>query len=64
MIADEKYHVSTIVQRQYDMGYKSVESALQLAGGQAVMQRYVDTGVQQVRHNNVSSPYIQKIIGQ
>ena len=42
----------------------SVESALQLAGGQAVMQRYVDTGVQQVRHNNVSSPYIQKIIGQ
>ena len=64
MIADEKYHVSTIVQRQYDMGYKSVESALQLAGGQAVMQRYVDTGVQQVRHNNVISPYIQKIIGQ
>ena len=64
MIADERYHASTIVQRQYDMGYQSVESALQLAGGQAAMQRYVDTGVQTVRHDNVNSPYIQKILGQ
>ena len=64
MIADEKYHVTTIVQRQYDMGYQSVESALQLANGQAVMQRYVDTGVQKVRHDNVNDSNIQKILGQ
>ena len=64
MIADEKYHVTTIVQRQYDMGYQSVDSALQLVNGQAVMQRYVDTGVQKVRHDNVNDSNIQKILGQ
>ena len=64
MIADEKYHVATIVQFQYDMGYQSVDSALQLVNGQAVMQRYVDTGVQKVRHDNVNNSDIQKILGQ
>lgn len=63
MITGEEYLAASIVQRQYDMGYGSVEQAVKLAAGAAVEYRYVDTGVQQVDGDNVDSPYIQEILG-
>lgn len=63
MITGEEYLAASIVQRQYDMGYGSVEQAVKLAAGTAVEYRYVDTGVQQVDGDNVDSPYIQEILG-
>ena len=62
LITDSEYLAASIVQRQYDMGYGSVEQAVELARGAAVEYRYVDTGVQQVDHDNVDSPYIQEIL--
>lgn len=63
LITGGEYQAASIVQRQSDMGYKGVEQAFQLIKGGAVEFRYVDTGVQQVDHENVNSLYIQEIIG-
>lgn len=62
LISGGEYRAASIVQRQYDMGYDSVEQSLKLIAGDNVEYRYVDTGVQQVDHDNVNSPYIQEII--
>lgn len=63
LITGDEYHAASIVQRQSDMGYKSVEQAVKLIKGGTVEFRYVDTGVQQVDHDNVNSLYIQEVIG-
>lgn len=62
MIADRTYYAASIVQRQYDMGYKGVEQALKFLSGDSAEYKYVDTGVQQVNYDNVNSPYVQKIL--
>lgn len=64
LVTGDEYLAASIVQRQYDMGYGSVEQALKLVAGEATEYRYVDTGVQQVDHDNVNSPYIQEILGE
>jgi ribose transport system substrate-binding protein len=64
MIADEQYLCSSIVQRQYDMGYESVVQACRIIDGETPEYRYVDTGVQQVNHDNVDSSDIQKILNE
>lgn len=45
LIADEGYSASTILQKQYDMGYKGVETALSLINGEETSVKFVDTGV-------------------
>lgn len=44
IIADPKINAVTIVQNQYDMGYKGVAKALALANGEKSEQEMVDTG--------------------
>jgi ribose transport system substrate-binding protein len=62
LITEGVYKCASIVQRQYDMGAKSVEQACMMIAGQEQNYRYVATGVQQVNHDNVDTPYIQKIL--
>ena len=64
MIHDKSYDASSIVQRQYNMGYQSVEAAIKLIAGIEQPYKYVDMGVFQVNRDNVDSAYIQKIVGQ
>lgn len=64
MIHDKSYDASSIVQRQYNMGYQSVEAAIKLIAGIEQPYKYVDMGVFQVNSDNVDSAYIQKIVGQ
>ena len=64
LITGKEYLAASIVQRQYDMGYGSVEQAVKLVAGETLEYRYVDTGVQQVDHDNVDSPYIREILGE
>ena len=44
IIEDDNYNVSVILQRQYEMGYKGVESACLLLKGENVDLKFVDTG--------------------
>lgn len=62
LIEGGEYPAASIVQHQYKMGYESVNLAMRLLAGGVVTYRYVDTGVQQVDHDNVDSPYIQQIL--
>lgn len=62
LITGGEYRAASIVQRQRTMGYYGVEQAVKLSAGGSVEHRYVDTGVQQVDHDNVNSLYIQEVI--
>ena len=62
MIRSGKFDVSSVVQRQYNMGYDGVKTALELANGGTVAQKIVDTGVLLVDPTNVDSADVQGLI--
>ncbi len=62
MIASGEYIVSSVVQRQYYMGYDGVKLALDLANGGAVAEKSIDTGVMLVDGSNVNTAEVQSVI--
>lgn len=62
MIRSGEYDVSSIVQRQYFMGYDGVKAALEMANGGTVSEKLVDTGVIIVDSSNVDSDEVQSVI--
>ncbi len=62
MIRSGEYDVASVVQRQYFMGYDGVKTALDLANGEAVAEKSIDTGVALVDAKNVDSEEIQGIV--
>lgn len=62
MIRSGDYDVSSVVQRQYFMGYDGVKTAIELAGGGSVAEKTIDTGVILVNSENVDSAEVQSII--
>ena len=63
MILGGKFIVSSVVQRQYFMGYDGVKTALALAGGETIAQKSVDTGVMLVNAENVGTPEVNAVLG-
>ena len=59
LIEDGEYQVSTMVQRQYNMGYGSVESAIDICNGNELMYKFVNTGISKVDHGNYDSTYVK-----
>lgn len=53
LIANEEYNVTTIVQRQYFMGYQAVEAGVKLSKGEKV-EKLNDTGILAVDINNIN----------
>lgn len=64
LIADSSYSASSIVQRQYDMGYESVQAASRIISGESIPYKYVDTGVLQINGDNLTSAYVEDVVGQ
>ncbi len=62
MIRSGEYDVSSVVQRQYFMGYDGVKTALGLSNGETVSEKTIDTGVILVDKDNVDSEEVQSII--
>jgi len=62
MIRSGEYDVSSVVQRQYFMGYDGVKLALDIANGGAVAEKSIDTGVLLVTPENVDTPEVQEVI--
>ncbi len=62
LVEDENYHASAMIQKQYDMSYLSVKSALDKINGQSLNVKYVDTGIIRVNHESLSSPEIQEVL--
>ncbi len=62
MIRSGEYDVASVVQRQYFMGYDGVKAAIDMANGETVSEKTIDTGVVLVDNENVDSDEIQSII--
>lgn len=62
LIDDETYVVSTILQKQYDMGYVGVETALKLLDGEEMPVKFADTGVIVVSQDTIEQPEVQEAL--
>lgn len=62
MIRKDAFDVSTIVQKQYFMGYEGVKQAVALAKGEKVAEKLIDTGVLVVDLKNIDAPETQEVI--
>ena len=62
IVEDGKYLVSIMLQKQYQMGYKGVESAILLNHGGNEKLKFIDTGVAVLNKNTMSSDEIVEII--
>ena len=62
LIADSDYTVSTILQKQYDMGYTGVGSALEIIDGAKMPIKFVDTGVVVVNKDTVNRADVQEAL--
>ncbi len=62
LIEEDQIAASIVLQRQYDMGYRGVESALELIAGKESQLKFVDTGVTVLNRDNIDSEEIQAII--
>ena len=62
LIDNDEYIVSTILQKQYNMGYTGVESALGLANGQKMPVKFADTGVVVVNKDTINQAEVQEAL--
>lgn len=62
LIDDDSYHVSTILQHQFNMSYKGVASALSIINGDTIDTKFEDTGVIAVSRENLESPDVKSIL--
>ena len=62
LINNDEYIVSTILQRQYNMGYKGVESALELTCGQEMSVKFTDMGVVVVNKDTIDQAEVQEAL--
>lgn len=62
LIADESYNASTMLQKQYYMGYKAVEAAIAAANGEELPVKFVDTGITVVNRDTINDPEVQEVL--
>lgn len=62
LIEENKVDVAIVLQRQYDMGYLGVKSALELINGGENSLKFIDTGVAVLNRDNFDTKEIQDII--
>ncbi len=62
LIEDPGFRASTILQRQYDMGYMAVGSVIDILAGNIPPVRFIDTGVVTVNEESMSQPEVRKVI--
>ena len=62
LIDDDEYIASTVLQKQYYMGYTGVETALALVGGQEMPVKFADTGVVIVNKDTIDEAEVQEAL--
>lgn len=62
IINSKKYNVSVMLQRQYDMGYKGVGTALSIINNRPGRLKFVDTGVVVLNGNTINTDEVQAIL--
>lgn len=62
LIDDSEYTASTILQKQYDMGYTGVSTALALLNGEKMPVKFMDTGVVVVNKDTIDRADVQEAL--
>ncbi|SDB04320.1 ribose transport system substrate-binding protein [Pseudobutyrivibrio sp. YE44] len=62
LIIDSDYTASSVVQRQFDMGYKAVVTAKDMLAGNTPSQKYYDTGIVVINNSNYQNEDIQQML--
>lgn len=62
LINNGEYTASTILQKQYDMGYTGVETALALIDGAEMPIKFIDTGVVVVNSDTIDRADVQEAL--
>ncbi len=62
LIESPGYNASTMLQRQYDMGSRAVDMALQILNGTTPPIKFVDTGIVTVNRDTLSDPGIVEVL--
>lgn len=62
LIDNDEYTASTILQKQYDMGYTGVHSAMELIGGAEKTIKFIDTGVVVVNKDTIDRADVQEAL--
>lgn len=62
MIREGQFEVSTILQKQYLMGYEGVKTAFELSKGNAPAEKLIDTGTMVITKENIDNEDVQAII--
>lgn len=62
LIENSDYRASTILQRQYDMSYKAVDTLMQLLDGKTPSVKFEDTGVVIVNRDVLTDPDVVEVL--
>lgn len=62
MIDSSEYSAATIIQKPYDMGYRAVQTCLDIIDGKKPMGKFVDTGVYVLTDETLRSEDIQEAL--
>ena len=62
LIDNDEYIVSTILQKQYDMGYTGVGSAIDIINGKEMSVKFADTGVVVVNKDTIDQAEVQQAL--
>ena len=62
LIGDDEYTVSTVLQKQYDMGYTGVASAVAIIGGEKPEVKFSDTGVIVVNKDTIDQEEVKNAL--
>lgn len=61
-IDSDEYAASTMLQRQYDMGYEAVMSIKDAMDGESIENKFIDTGVITVNRDTMSAPSVVEVL--
>lgn len=64
LIKDSNFRVTTIVQRQYLMGYEGVKAGVELSKGNKPSEKLNDTGTLAVNNANIDSDEVKDVVGE
>lgn len=62
LIQNTDLNVSTILQKQYMMGYEGIKTGVELVSGNAPAEKIIDTGVQIVNKDNLNDADVQAVV--
>jgi len=61
LMHDESFSVSSVIQKNYDMGYQAVKACVGLCRGETPESKFVDTGIVTINRETRNTPQVQEI---